>query len=84
MPISVRLPPRVEQKLAEYCVSHKVTRSEAVKHALERMLDTNARSPSPYELGSDIFQRHERVKPTEDVARHSKRLLRERFRGKAR
>jgi RHH-type transcriptional regulator, rel operon repressor / antitoxin RelB len=84
MPISVRLPHRVEQKLAEYCASHKVTKSEAVKHALERMLETTARSPSPYEIGSDIFARHERVKPTEDVARHSKRLLRERLLGRAR
>ena len=83
MPISVRLPPRVEQKLAEYCVSHKVTRSEAVKQALDRLLETGSEKPSPWELGADIFARHERVKPTEDLARHSKRLLRERFRGKA-
>src|SRR5258706_166012 len=40
MPISVRLPPRVEQKLAEYCASHKVSRSEAVKQALDRLLET--------------------------------------------
>jgi Arc/MetJ-type ribon-helix-helix transcriptional regulator len=83
MPISVRLPPRVEQKLAEYCVSHKVSRSEAVKQALDRLLDSSAEKPSPWELGADIFARHERVKPTENVARHSKRLLRERLLGKA-
>ena len=82
MPISVRLPPRVEQKLAEYCVSHKLTRSEAVKQALERLIETGAEK-SPWELGADIFARHERVKPTEDLARHSKRLLRERVVGKA-
>jgi Arc/MetJ-type ribon-helix-helix transcriptional regulator len=84
MPISVRLPPRVEQKLAEYCVSHKVTKSDAVKQALERMLETSARNPSPYEIGRDIFERHKRTKPADDIARHSKRLLRERFRGKTR
>jgi len=83
MPISVRLPPRVEQKLAEYCVSHKVTRSEAVKRALEGLLETGAGKPSPWELGADIFARHERVKPSEDIARHSKRLLRERLLRKA-
>ena len=38
MPISVRLTPRVEQRLADYCVSHKLTKSQAVKHALEHML----------------------------------------------
>src|SRR5439155_24263361 len=83
MPISVRLPPRVEQKLAEYCVSHKVTRSEAVKQALARLLDTGAEKASPWELRADIMGPHERVKPTEDLARQSKLLLRERSRGAA-
>jgi len=82
MPISVRLPYRVEQKLAEYCVSHKVSKSEAVKQALERMLETSLRDPSPYEIGRDIFERNKHVKPTEDIARYSKRLLRERFRAR--
>ena len=82
MPVSVRLPPRIEQKLAEYCVSHKVSRSEAVKQALDRLFETGAQKPSPWELGADIFARHERVKPAEDLARHSKRLLRERLLGK--
>lgn len=84
MPISVRLPPRVEQKLAEYCVSHKVTRSEAIKRALTAMLDENGATPSPYELGREFFERNLRTKPTEDIARHTKRLLRERFRGNRR
>ena len=39
-------------------------------------------NPSPYEIGRDIFDRHENVKPTEDIARHSKRLLRQPLRGK--
>lgn len=84
MTISVRLPPRVEQKLAEYCVSHKVTKSEAVKRALEQMLEANAGKPSPYELGREFFVRNERTKPTKDIARHLKRLLIEHFRGKRR
>lgn len=82
MPISVRLPPRVEQKLAEYCVSHKVTKSEAVKRALGEMLQGKERKLSPYELGREFFDRNLRTKPTRDVARHSKRLLIEHFRGK--
>jgi len=54
---------------------------------LLRMSTSNRRAPhtpekalrraSPYEIGRDIFERHENVKPTEDIARHSKRLLRE-------
>jgi len=82
MPISVRLPPRVEQKLAEYCASHKVTRSEAVKRALAAMLEEGAAAASPYELGRELFERNFRTKPSEDVARHTKRLLREHFRGR--
>lgn len=84
MAISVRLPPRVEQKLAEYCVSHKVTRSEAVKRALQQMLETNSGAPSPYELGREFFERNTRTKPTKDIARHTKRLLIEQFRGRRR
>lgn len=84
MPVSVRLPLRVEQKLADYCVSHKVTRSDAIKQALEQMLEASAGRPSPYDLGREYFERNFRAKPTRDVARHSKRLLIERFRGKRR
>jgi Arc/MetJ-type ribon-helix-helix transcriptional regulator len=84
MPVSVRLPLRVEQKLADYCVSHKVTRSEAIKRALEQMLEANVERPSPYELGREYFERNLRTKPTRDVARHTKRLLIERFRGRRR
>ena len=82
MTISVRLPPRVEQKLAEYCASHKLTKSEAVKRALEQMLKDGSDS-SPYEAGREFFDRNLAATPSEDVARHTKRLLRERFRGKA-
>lgn len=84
MPLSVRLPLRVEQKLAEYCASHKVTKSEAVTRAIERMLEATSGEASPYDLGRELFERNLRTKPSRDVARHSKRLLIERFRGKRR
>ncbi len=83
MPLSVRLPPRVEQRLADYCASHGITRTDAVKRALEQMLSTGAGQPSPYELGEEFFARNLRTRPRRDVARHTKRLLRERFRRKA-
>jgi len=79
MPISVRLPPRVEQKLADYCVSHKVTKSEAVKRALERLFDQSG-TPSDVYKASAAFRGCD--KTPGDVARHSRRLLRERFRNK--
>jgi Arc/MetJ-type ribon-helix-helix transcriptional regulator len=36
--LTVRLPDRVEQDLAEYCVRHRITKSEAVKRALRDLL----------------------------------------------
>jgi hypothetical protein len=46
------------------------------------LLSANAGKPSPYDLGQDLFGPHTDVAPTEDIARHSARLLREHFRGK--
>lgn len=77
MAISVRLPPRVEQQLAHYCAHAKLTKSEAVKRALERLFEqepvpTAASAAARRFIGSD--------KAAGDIARHTKRLLRERFR----
>ena len=77
MTLTVRLPERVEQDLAEYCVAHGVSKSEAVKRALEQLLRNPATGKvdliHPF-IGCDTS--------SGDVARHTKRLLRERFRGK--
>ena len=79
MPISVRLPPRFEQKHADYCVSQKVPKSEAVKRALERLLDQK-----PLPLSKDpYFRKFIGSDPRPgDVARHTKRLLRQQGRSK--
>ena len=79
MPVSVRLPPRVEQELAHYCASHKLTKSEAVKRALEQLLARAPEAPGAYRAsakfrGSD--------KTPGDAARRSQHVLREYFRGK--
>ena len=79
MPLSVRLPPRVEQKLTDYCVSHKVSKSEAVKRAIEQMIEQSAGEASAYELGKRFMGSDRRPG---DVARRTKQLLRERFRAK--
>lgn len=79
MTLTVRLPPRVEEALAAYCVSRRITKSEAVKQALEQLLAESGSRPSPYELGRAGFGA-DRTGP-QDVARNTKRLLRERFRG---
>jgi Arc/MetJ-type ribon-helix-helix transcriptional regulator len=38
MTLTVRLPPRVEQELADYCAKRRLSKSEAVKQALEALL----------------------------------------------
>lgn len=79
MPVSVRLPPRLEQQLAAYCAHAKLTKTEAVKRALERLFEEEpapaAANPAAKRfVGSD--------KREGSAARHSKRLLREHYRGK--
>lgn len=82
MTLTVRLPARVEQELADYCAKRRLTKSQVVKLALEELLAANAGKPSAYELGKDLFGPHTDMPPTADLARHSKRLLREHFRPK--
>ena len=79
MPISVRLPPRVEQKLAEFCVSQKVTKSEAVKRALEGLFAQAPLSPDPYRASAKFRASDKRPG---SVAINSKKILREHFRNK--
>ena len=38
MTLTLRLPDRVEQELADYCVKRRITKSTAVKAAIEKML----------------------------------------------
>ena len=80
MAISVRLPPRVEQRLAEYCVTHKVSKSEAVKRALEGLFDASGPAPDAYKASARF--RGSDSTPG-DVARNSKKLLRRHFRGRS-
>src|SRR5205814_3238860 len=67
LPISSAL----ELQIAMICDT--LLRMSTSKRRAPHTLDKARRSPSPYEIGRDIFERHEHVKPTEDIARHSKR-----------
>ena len=80
MTLTVRLPDRMEQQLAQYCVKRRITRSEAVKQALESLFQGEGSKPGAYELGRDLFGPHTDVAAREDVALHSTALLREHFR----
>jgi hypothetical protein len=81
MTLSVRIPLRVEQELAEYCARNGVSKSEAVKDALDQFLSGKTADKSPYELAKDLIGPHTDELLSEDAARNSKRLLRERIRG---
>jgi hypothetical protein len=82
MTLTVRLPPRVEEELKRYCVTRRLTKSQVVKEALEQLLARSADAPTPYELGAKGFGAD--TTGPRDVARNTKRLLRERFGAKAR
>jgi hypothetical protein len=82
MTLTVRLPPRVEEELTRYCVTRQLTKSQVVKEALEQLLARDADASTPYELGAKGFGSDH--SGGRDVARNTKRLLRERFRAKAR
>jgi len=79
MTLSVRIPDKVEQELAEYCAKHRITKSEAVKQALEKLLGEPGAPPNAYKA-SARFRGHD--KRSGDIARHTKRLLREHFRNR--
>jgi hypothetical protein len=80
MTLTVRLPPRVEQELAEYCVKRRITKSEAVKKALEELL----RMPDP----GTHHTRHPFIGGDKgdgsDVSGNIKAALRARFRRRSR
>ena len=53
--INARIPPRVEQKLAEYCAKRGVTRTEVVVSALDKFLDGDAGGVSAFSLAADLI-----------------------------
>ena len=80
MTLTVRLPQRVEQELAEYCATRRLTKSEAVKLALEELLrsaETGASASSHAFIGGDKGD-------GSDVSGSIKAALRARFRRRSR
>ena len=53
MTTTVRLPLRVEQALATYCVETKRTKSEVIVELLEQRFTGTAAERSPYELAQE-------------------------------
>ena len=74
MTLTVRLPNRVEQKLADYCTKRKLTKSDAVIEALDLLLEAD----SPQIAGEHPFVGADKGDGT-DVSGNIKALLRSRF-----
>lgn len=53
--LTARIPPRVEQKLAEYCARQGVTRTEALVRALDAYLDAQSGGSKAYTLAADLI-----------------------------
>ena len=53
--INARIPPRIEQKLAEYCANKGVTRSETIVRALDEYFDRSSGGSSVYSLAADLI-----------------------------
>ncbi|MBI4193863.1 MAG: hypothetical protein HY526_02165 [Betaproteobacteria bacterium] len=53
--INARIPPRVEEKLAEYCTKRGTTRTEAIVRALDSYLDSETGGASAYSLAADLI-----------------------------
>jgi predicted DNA-binding protein len=79
MTTTIQLPESTDKKLNEYCKVHGITKGEAVRRALDFFLE-EVDEPTPYELGKDGFGADKTHGG--DIARHSKQLLRDKFRGK--
>jgi hypothetical protein len=73
MTLTVRLPDRVEQDLAEYCVKRGITKSEAVKEALAELLRPGKPGAHHPFIGGDKGD-------GSDVSGNIKQALRARFR----
>jgi hypothetical protein len=76
--LTARIPPRVEQKLAEYCARQGITRTEALVRALDAYLDAQSDGPNAYALAADLIpERGAALLQSADV----RKLARAAFRG---
>lgn len=56
MPLSLRLKPELEQRIAEYCARTGMSKSALIARGVREFLDAHA-SPTAYELGRDVFEK---------------------------
>jgi hypothetical protein len=76
--LNARLPLRVEQKLAQYCAKHAVTRTEVTVRALDAYFDTQRSRVDGYALAEDLIPKRGARKLQSSAIR---KLARDAFRG---
>jgi hypothetical protein len=81
MTLSIHLPQPMEQALNSYCASHAISQDAAIAQAIAQFLSAQEQPPEPYELGRAGFGADETHGG--DIARNSKQLLRQKFRGES-
>lgn len=80
MPVSIRLGPALEERLARASRKLRLNKTEVIKRSLEAYLDDLAPDRSPYELGKDLFGADDSRGPALSVG--YKRRLKRKLRGK--
>lgn len=56
--LTVRLPEEIEQEVSRLAHEEQTTKTQIVRHALERYLESQRNQRSAYELGESLFGKH--------------------------
>ncbi|TGM52380.1 ribbon-helix-helix protein, CopG family [Leptospira vanthielii] len=78
--ISLRLSPELERKLDSFAKSEGKSRSEIVKESILEYIKKRGETSSPFELGIDLFGKHDLGKT--DLAENRKEHLHQKMREK--
>ena len=77
--LAVRLPQDLEKELINYSKNNNISKSKAVKEALELYLKEK-KNKTPYELGENIFGRYSSGR--DDLSTTYKQKIKEKIRAK--
>jgi hypothetical protein len=76
MTLTVRIDHRVEQALIAYCASAGRSKSEVLKESLAQFLTSKAAlTPTPFELGADLFAQPSHIGGVADLSTQRKSHL---------
>jgi hypothetical protein len=78
MTLTVRIDHRVEQALIAYCASAGRSKSEVLKESLAQFLTSKAAlTPTPFELGADLFAQPGHALGPAELSSQRKTLLKQ-------